>query len=1133
MSRVTGLTAALMKNALRANQIDFSARARVPELLTLYQTIPVETRRAFELENHIINVGDDEHAEIENLNDDIDEQVGNNSQPDEPNRSDVNDESDESDDIDVDAELELLKKKKEILALRQEIRRMRQQERADVTADNLASAVKSAVQNVSTVSAAVTSPPITEVNVAQLRATQHDVAATSNADTTPITIADLPVGVRVAPYPADSPRAVIALPGMQRRPYFREFNLTKFTGEDPTYDVTLFFRLLENQYDLIQADDLYRLQCLQFHLDKAASTKLDKAFRNYGELKAALFAEFGSRATPASIEAQMRERIWDRSNESLHHFVLIMEKFLRRLLADRLSVQESIDLIINNMRLPRTVDVLLRNSKSTEELKDGVVRHAAAINSSINARANAQNAGPSNVSNRSQSNVNRRGQPAAGATGATPADSSTEVRCFNCSRRGHYKGQCPYELRPDGVCFKCWLPGHLSNGCQNKKRVQRLLTEVAAIHPDGHDDYNSDQDDPDAATEGLASLNLVSVAFRDHLNQYTGFTNYVSLFDTGSPNSFVRRSALPYTISDDTTTMALRGVGGNALKTHGTIVCNMRFNRRTHPMKLIILPDDATRMPMILGRDFLQLFGIKLMQPKLEYNRTKLLFHNKFNTSVPNETYPRVPDANILSRLEQFNLLRPNKPVMEKATPHRSINGKLSLTRFDSDYGPEFSIPQIYAIDVPDDGSALHINGDLPPTDYTDVQTIIEENYLHPKDINVEPMNYEMDIHLTSDVPFHYAPRRLSYMEKLDVQQKICEMIEEGIITPSDSPYASAIVLVKKKNGETRMCIDYRTLNKLTVRDNYPLPLIDDCVDYMEGKKYFSLLDLKSGFHQVKVSEKSQKFTSFVTPHGQYEYRRMPFGLKNAPAVFQRFVNHIFRDFLEKGEIIIYMDDILLASKDLDEHKDLLKRVLRRLAHRGLLLNLKKCSFCCEEIDYLGYAVNSNGIRPSNRHIAAMKEYPMPRNARELRSCIGLFSYFRRFVPNFSRIARPMQNLLKENVEYNFDQHCKDSFFRLRDMLSSSPILAIYNPKRDTELHCDASSLGFGAILMQKQDDGSFHPTAFFSKATTASEAKYHSFELETMAVLYALERFRIYLEGIEFVIVTDCIALQMALDGP
>lgn len=182
------------------------------------------------------------------------------------------------------------------------------------------------------------------------------------------------------------------------------------------------------------------------------------------------------------------------------------------------------------------------------------------------------------------------------------------------------------------------------------------------------------------------------------------------------------------------------------------------------------------------------------------------------------------------------------------------------------------------------------------------------------------------------------------------------------------------------------MCVDYRGLNKVTVRDNYPLPLIEDCIENLEGKKYFTVLDLRSGFHQVKVAANSMKYTSFVTPSGQYEYTRMPFGLKNAPAVFQRFINDIFRDFLDEGLIIIYMDDLLLATEDMATHKRLLKEILRRLACRGLLLNLEKCKFGYEQIEYLGYAVTAAGIRPSDcRHqkISATNERPgspfMPR----------------------------------------------------------------------------------------------------------------------------------------------------------
>lgn len=319
------------------------------------------------------------------------------------------------------------------------------------------------------------------------------------------------------------------------------------------------------------------------------------------------------------------------------------------------------------------------------------------------------------------------------------------------------------------------------------------------------------------------------------------------------------------------------------------------------------------------------------------------------------------------------------------------------------------------------------------------------------------------------------------------------------------------------------MCVDYRNLNKVTVRDNYPLPLIEDCIEYLDGKNYFSVLDLKSGFHHVKVATDSMKYTSFVTPNGQYEYRRMPFRLKNAPAVFQ--------DLLNEGLIVIYMDDLLLATKGLSEHKLLLSKILRTLSHRGLSLNMEKCKFVCTEIEYLGYAVSSKGIRPTDGHIAAITKYPLPTNAKEVHSCLGLFSYFRRFVQNFSRIAKPLQNLLRKDVTFDFDQNCHDAFNQLQQSLTTSPVLAIYNPKKETELHTDASSLGFGAALLQKQTDGKFHPIAYYSKTANAAESKYHSFELETLAILYALQRFRVYLEGIVFTVVTDCNSLAMTLE--
>lgn len=279
------------------------------------------------------------------------------------------------------------------------------------------------------------------------------------------------------------------------------------------------------------------------------------------------------------------------------------------------------------------------------------------------------------------------------------------------------------------------------------------------------------------------------------------------------------------------------------------------------------------------------------------------------------------------------------------------------------------------------------------------------------------------------------------------------------------------------------------------------------------------------------VATDSTKYTSFVVPQGQYEYLKMPFGLKNAPAVFQRFVTEIFRDLITGGKIQVYIDDIVIATASLDEHFRTLTTVLRRLAEKGLDLKLSKCKFAYEQIDYLGYSVNAAGIRPNNSHISAISELPMPTNAKQLQRNIGLFSYFRMFIPSFSAIAKPLRMLTQPNAVFDFNADCRLAFTTLKNKLVQSPVLAIYDPTRETELHCDASSLGFGAALMQRQPDRRFHPTAYFSQAATPAETRYHSFELETLAIIYALRRFRVYLEGRQFTIVTDCSSLKLTLE--
>lgn len=273
----------------------------------------------------------------------------------------------------------------------------------------------------------------------------------------------------------------------------------------------------------------------------------------------------------------------------------------------------------------------------------------------------------------------------------------------------------------------------------------------------------------------------------------------------------------------------------------------------------------------------------------------------------------------------------------------------------------------------------------------------------------------------------------------------------------------------------------------------------EDLLDRLKGKKYFTTIDLQEGFHHIKVADDSIKLTSFVTPMGQYEYLRMPFGLKNAPSVFQRFINNIFRSLIVNDKLFVYMDDLLIATDTVCDHLEILKKVMDLVSVHSLKLRYDKCKFMFSNIVYLGYKIDLEGIRPNDENVKAVSQYPIPTTVKCVHSFLGLCFYFRKFIQNFAVIAKPLYDLIKKNVDFSFDSNHLKIFNILKEKLIESPILSIYSPNLETELHCDASSIGFGAILMQRQSDNKFHPIFYFSKRTTDTESRYHSYELETL----------------------------------
>lgn len=321
------------------------------------------------------------------------------------------------------------------------------------------------------------------------------------------------------------------------------------------------------------------------------------------------------------------------------------------------------------------------------------------------------------------------------------------------------------------------------------------------------------------------------------------------------------------------------------------------------------------------------------------------------------------------------------------------------------------------------------------------------------------------------------------------------------------------------------MCVDYRELNENTRSDSYPLPLISDQIDRLHGANYFTTIDMASGFHQLPVHEDSIEKTAFVTPSGQYEWLSMPFGLKNAPQVFQRAINTALKP-LNDSKILVYMDDVLSASETVEEGLKRLDSLLDTLSKAGFSFNFNKCSFLKQKVDYLGFVISGGEVRPNPRKVVSLKNAPTPKTVTQVRQFIGLATYFRQFIPNFSKIMKPLYPLTTGKGQITWTPEHDKVHKEIVSYLVTEPVLKIFDPTLPIELHTDASSDGYGAVLIQKNNNLP-HVVAYFSHKTSDAESRYHSYELETLAVVKSIEHFRHYLYGRKFTVFTDCNALK------
>jgi hypothetical protein len=379
----------------------------------------------------------------------------------------------------------------------------------------------------------------------------------------------------------------------------------------------------------------------------------------------------------------------------------------------------------------------------------------------------------------------------------------------------------------------------------------------------------------------------------------------------------------------------------------------------------------------------------------------------------------------------------------------------------------------------------------------------------------------DMDVELIIDflpetTPISKWSYRMSVEELRELKKQLTELQEAGYIHPSSSPWGAPVLFVQKKDGSQRMCVDYRSLNDVTVKNKYPLPRIEDLFDQMIGARVFSKIDLRSGYHQMRIRPSDIPKTAFSTRYGLYEFTVMSFGLTNAPAYFMNLMNKVFMEYLDRF-VVVFIDDILIYYQSDSDHEEHLRLVLQKLRDNQLYAKFSKCEFWIGEVSFLGHIISNGGISVDPAKVKEIMEWRVPTTVTEIRSFLGLAGYYRRFIKGFSKIAKPMTLLLEKGREFKWDEKYQGSFEQLKKRLMSTPVLVMPDLQKGFDIYCDACGQGLGCVLTQEG-----HVIAYASRQLRKHELNYPTHDLELAAVVHALKIWRHYIMGTKCQVYTD-----------